>query len=222
MTLDIRGRRQNARPIANRRQRGAQGSTRNLAGKSARAIRRPGVATAATNVRLHEASVSTCRKPGLALPSTGLQVSLGATRVGPLLSRLEMHLGTARFLAELRQDALWEAGCEDAALALARLASGMTPAALDAALRSRIATGQRERMPRVLANFAPLSTGVPATRSASRHRRRQQPRAAWRATPRRPAHHCAGRRDIARERSPHEIPQGRLPRHVLQGRSPRP
>jgi hypothetical protein len=169
MTLHIREPRQTARPIRERRERGAEGSARSLAGQSAGAIRRPGVAIAArSNVRLHKTSTPTCGKPGTALPSPGPQISLGATRVGALLSRLEMHLGTARFLAELRQDALWQASCEDAALTLARLASGMTPVALDASLRSRIATGQRERVPRVAANFAPVVTGVPAIRMASR------------------------------------------------------
>jgi hypothetical protein len=168
VTLHIRGLRQNARPIAERRERGGQRSARRtLSGKNAGAVRRASVGMAAISSASPHKTLATTRGTETALPSPGPQVSFGATRVGPLLSRLEMHLGTARFLAERRQDALWEAGCEDAALTLARLASRMTPAALDAALRSRIATGQRERVLRVALNVAAVAVGVPATFSAS-------------------------------------------------------
>lgn len=170
MTLHITGLRQNARLIAERRERGGQRSAlRTLSGKSAGAVRRAGVAMAAiSNDGRHKTAATIRGTSETALPSTGPQISFGATRVGPLLSRLEMHLGTARFLAERRQDALWEAGCEDAALTLVRLASRMTQAALDAALRSRIATGQRERVLRIPANVAAAAISVPATFSARR------------------------------------------------------
>jgi hypothetical protein len=58
--------------------------------------------------------------------------SFGATRVGPMLKRLRLHVTTDRFLAGLRGDQMWEAACDYAALALARLASRLQPAALEA------------------------------------------------------------------------------------------
>jgi hypothetical protein len=71
------------------------------------------------------------------------QVAFGATRVGTLLSRLQMHLRTARFLAELRQDAMWEAGCDDAAMAMEQLESEMSPNSLHASIRPEIAPRPR-------------------------------------------------------------------------------
>jgi hypothetical protein len=58
----------------------------------------------------------------------------GATRVGALLGRLRLHLQTDRFLAAHRGDAVWEAGCLQAALALAEIVSGMAEGELDAPL----------------------------------------------------------------------------------------
>lgn len=70
-----------------------------------------------------------------------MRVNVGATRVGNLFARLQLHLATARFLAELRADALWQTACNQASLALDSLASGMTPDALAAPLHSRVAPG---------------------------------------------------------------------------------
>ena len=75
-------------------------------------------------------------------------VALGATRVGTLLSRLQMHLRTARFLAHLRQDAVWETGCEEAAISMEQLESEMSPSSLNASIRPRIAAAQRGRVQR--------------------------------------------------------------------------
>jgi hypothetical protein len=58
----------------------------------------------------------------------------GATRVGALLGRLRLHLQTDRFLAAHRGDAMWEAGCLPAALALAEIVSGMAEEEMAAAL----------------------------------------------------------------------------------------
>jgi hypothetical protein len=105
-----------------------------------------------------------------ARPTAGTHVSLGATRVGAMLARLGMHLGTARFLAELREDALWVAGCEDALLRVAGLESGMTLAALDASLHSNVATGRRARgwraAPDCLFDWPPVAVGAFASRVA--------------------------------------------------------
>lgn len=71
------------------------------------------------------------------------QVNVGATRVGNLFARVQLHLATSRFLAELRADALWQAACDDSARALDSLASGMTPAALATPLHARSTAGHR-------------------------------------------------------------------------------
>jgi hypothetical protein len=47
----------------------------------------------------------------------------GATRVGPLLARVRLHLATERFLAQLRKDVLWEAACDYSAMTLAYMGS---------------------------------------------------------------------------------------------------
>jgi hypothetical protein len=49
--------------------------------------------------------------------------SFGATRVGPMLERVRLHVTTDRFLAGRRGDKIWEAACDYAALALTRLAA---------------------------------------------------------------------------------------------------
>jgi hypothetical protein len=80
---------------------------------------------------------------------------VGATRVGNLFARLQLHLATARFLAELRGDALWETACADAALELDTLASGMAPEALAAPLHPRVPPAERgdgDRMSRTAAH----------------------------------------------------------------------
>lgn len=71
------------------------------------------------------------------------RVNVGATRVGNLFARLQLHLATARFLAELRADALWETACDNGALELDTLASGMAPEALAAPLHPRVPPGKR-------------------------------------------------------------------------------
>ena len=83
------------------------------------------------------------------------RINVGATRVGNLFARLQLHLATARFLAELRADALWETACADAALELDTLASGMAPEALAAPLHTRVPPSERgdgDRMSRTPAH----------------------------------------------------------------------
>ena len=55
----------------------------------------------------------------------------GAVRVGALLARLRLHLQTDRFLAVHRGDAVWEAGCLQAAIALADVVARMRATELD-------------------------------------------------------------------------------------------
>lgn len=56
--------------------------------------------------------------------------SFGATRVGPMIERVRLHVTTDRFLAGRRGDKMWEAACDYAALALARLESRLRPTVL--------------------------------------------------------------------------------------------
>src|SRR4029077_20668928 len=57
-----------------------------------------------------------------------------AVRVGALLGRVRLHLQTDRFLAVHREDAVWGAGCLQAATALAEIVSQMLEGEMDAAL----------------------------------------------------------------------------------------
>ncbi|PYU35003.1 MAG: hypothetical protein DMG31_04865 [Acidobacteria bacterium] len=63
-----------------------------------------------------------------------LRCGFGAVRVGALLGRVRLHLQTERFLAAHRGDALWEAGCVGAAVALADLVAAMPENQMDAPL----------------------------------------------------------------------------------------
>lgn len=56
--------------------------------------------------------------------------SFGATRVGPMIERVRLHVTTDRFLAERRGDKMWEAACDYAVLALGRLESRLRPTVL--------------------------------------------------------------------------------------------
>jgi hypothetical protein len=71
------------------------------------------------------------------------EISFGAIRVGALLARVRLHLLTSRFLAERRQDVIWEAGCDYATLAIARLMSRLHPATLDRSLRHGTAAARQ-------------------------------------------------------------------------------
>jgi hypothetical protein len=98
----------------------------------------------ATPRRRRRRSASTSDSTGVGPPvSKETRINVGATRVGNLFTRFQLHLATARFLAELRGDALWETACADAALELDTLASGMAPEALAAPLHPRVPPTER-------------------------------------------------------------------------------
>lgn len=63
-------------------------------------------------------------------PARECVCSFGATRVGPMIKRVRLHVTTDRFLAGRRGDKMWEAACDYAALALARLESRLRPTVL--------------------------------------------------------------------------------------------
>jgi len=73
-----------------------------------------------------------------------LHCSFGATRVRTLLARVRLHLATDRFLAERRRDAVWEAACDYAALAVGRIESRLRPTALDAPLAAALHTSHAD------------------------------------------------------------------------------
>ncbi len=77
------------------------------------------------------------QRPGAA----AMVCSFGATRVGMLLERVRLHLRTQRFLALRRGDAVWEASCDYAGLAIGQLASRLRPEALERRLEKTGATG---------------------------------------------------------------------------------
>jgi hypothetical protein len=77
------------------------------------------------------------RKGHIEVPLPGrepMRCGFGAVRVGALLGRVRLHLQTDRFLAVHRGDAVWGAGCLQAALALAEIVSQMREGEMDAAL----------------------------------------------------------------------------------------
>jgi hypothetical protein len=69
--------------------------------------------------------------------------SFGATRVGPMIERVRLHVTTDRFLAGRRGDKMWEAACDYAALALARLESRLRPTVLAEWICATAGAGRR-------------------------------------------------------------------------------
>lgn len=55
-----------------------------------------------------------------------MRCAFGATRAGALLGRVRLHLQTERFLAVRRDDAIWEAGCLLASIALGNLVAELS------------------------------------------------------------------------------------------------
>ncbi len=108
-----------------------------------RALRRKARVTRAATSSVGEANVQIALKE----PT---RCRFGATRVGALLGRVRLHLQTNRFLARHLGDALWEAGCGAAMLAVERLIAGMSARKMNARIfprRSRRATGSLRRCP---------------------------------------------------------------------------
>jgi hypothetical protein len=63
-----------------------------------------------------------------------LRCAFGATRAGALLGRLRLHLQTERFLAVRRDDAMWEAACLVASVALGELVAALSESEMQAPL----------------------------------------------------------------------------------------
>ena len=108
-----------------------------------RALRRKARVTPAATSSTGEANVQIAVKE----PT---RCRFGATRVGALLGRMRLHLQTNRFVAGHLGDALWEAGCGAATLAVERLIAGMQARKMNARIfprRSRKTTGSLRRTP---------------------------------------------------------------------------
>ena len=63
-----------------------------------------------------------------------MRCAFGATRAGALLGRLRLHLQTERFLAVRRDDAIWEAACLVASVALGELVAALSESEMQAPL----------------------------------------------------------------------------------------
>ena len=63
-----------------------------------------------------------------------MRCAFGATRAGALLGRLRLHLQTERFLAVRRDDAIWEAACLVASVALGELVEVLSESEMQAPL----------------------------------------------------------------------------------------
>jgi len=108
-----------------------------------RALRRKAQVTPAAISSKREANVQIAVKE----PT---RCRFGATRVGSLLGRVRLHLQTSRFVARHLGDALWEAGCGAATLAVERLIAGMPARKMTARIfprRSRKTTGSLRSTP---------------------------------------------------------------------------
>jgi hypothetical protein len=90
--------------------------------------------------------------------SAGVACSFGATRVGVLLERVRLHLGTQRFLAARRGDRIWEVSCDYAELSLERLGARLRPEAFAAELFP--AEQQTRAGSRGLRRFRSIAPGV--------------------------------------------------------------
>jgi hypothetical protein len=82
---------------------------------------------AAANQAATEAAAQISEKPPM-------RCAFGATRAGGLLGRLRLHLQTERFLAVRRDDAMWEAACLVASVALGEMVAALSEDEMQAPL----------------------------------------------------------------------------------------
>jgi hypothetical protein len=103
-------------------------------------------------------------------PAADCVCSFGATRVGSLIERVRLHVTTDRFLAQRRGDAIWEAACDYAALALTRLASRLRPTVLTQWICATAGAG---------GSAPPKADGYAAHRGATAGAGPSAPRSGW-------------------------------------------
>ena len=99
--------------------------------RRAQPVHGPGGGTAAASQaateKATEAAAQVPEKPPM-------RCAFGATRAGALLGRLRLHLQTERFLAVRRDDAMWEAACLVASVALGELVAALSESEMQAPL----------------------------------------------------------------------------------------
>jgi hypothetical protein len=95
--------------------------------RRAQPVHGPGRGTTAASQAATEAAAQVPEKPPM-------RCAFGATRAGALLGRLRLHLQTERFLAVRRDDAMWEAACLVASVALGELVAALSESEMQAPL----------------------------------------------------------------------------------------
>ena len=95
--------------------------------RRAQPVHGPGGGTAVASQNATEAAAQVPEKPPM-------RCAFGATRAGALLGRLRLHLQTERFLAVRRDDAMWEAACLVASVALGELVAALSESEMQAPL----------------------------------------------------------------------------------------
>ncbi len=94
-----------------------------------------GGGTAAANQMANEAANQAANEAAVRVPEKPpMRCAFGATRAGGLLGRLRLHLQTERFLAVRRDDAMWEAACLLASVALGDMVAGLAQDEMQAPL----------------------------------------------------------------------------------------
>ena len=94
-----------------------------------------GGGTAAANQMANEAANQAANEAAAQVPEKPpMRCAFGATRAGALLGRLRLHLQTERFLAVRRDDAMWEAACLLASVALGDMVAGLAEDEMQAPL----------------------------------------------------------------------------------------
>lgn len=95
----------------------------------------PGGGTAAASQAATEAATGAATEAVAQVPEKPpMRCAFGATRAGALLGRLRLHLQTERFLAVRRDDAIWEAACLVASVALGELVAALSESEMQAPL----------------------------------------------------------------------------------------
>jgi hypothetical protein len=99
--------------------------------RRAQAVHGPGGGTAAAS----QTASQTATEAAAQVPEKPpMRCAFGATRAGALLGRLRLHLQTERFLAVRRDDAMWEAACLVASVALGELVAALSESEMQAPL----------------------------------------------------------------------------------------
>jgi hypothetical protein len=103
--------------------------------RRAQPVHGPGGGTAAASLAATEAANAPAKDAAAQVPEKPpMRCAFGATRAGALLGRLRLHLQTERFLAVRRDDAMWEAACLVASVALGEMVAALSESEMQAPL----------------------------------------------------------------------------------------